>query len=364
MTTIVSESGSLLIYESMNVVWAAQLTNIPVAIQRANLQDLPGGVVTLSEDGFLSIGYFGSDPQMFQVPPLKIKELDYEKNQRELEELEDQIRKSVDITDTALENASIERDCFITVNVNEKLENSIFSSYEINGLNENPKMASLNINLKYNAAFEQVQISIATDFPIFCSESRFTYDNVESNSSEKISCWIYINGNYDPIELKVTVLVSCTNRQSILRVIEKTATLPMNLIWRQANPQKEATLKITMNIENIDELSKIFPEFNYESNSHAIGISSNYTNSIVTIVKAKNTSRFRIQSESVSGLAAILSILIERIKSAKIKVSLNSKDTNQIKTIPTMPIDIVQKLIDEHYAAHKTVKRIKVSLVG
>lgn len=47
MTTIVSESGSLLIYEESTLIWAAQLTDVPVAIQRSNLNGLAGAIVTL-----------------------------------------------------------------------------------------------------------------------------------------------------------------------------------------------------------------------------------------------------------------------------------------------------------------------------
>lgn len=358
MTAIASESGSLLIYDSMNLVWAAQLSKIPVAIQRVILKDLPGGIATLTEEGYLSVGYLGSDPQMFKVPPLKLQELDYHKTQTEIEELEKEIKKNVDITDLSLINATAERDISININVNEHLEKSIYTSYAMNGMDEIPMMVALNITLKFNAAFEQVQITVSTDFPICCSESRYTLHNLEPNSTEKMSCWIYITENYDPISLEGTLTVACINRQNILRVIEKPITLPMSLVWRQMNPQKEAVFKITINLEKVNEISNIFPEFNYESSLQAIGIGSKYSNSVVTIVKAKSTSRFRIQSDSICGLAAILTIVTERMKAQK-----ESRDTNHIKTMPTIPIDVVLKLIDEHYEAHQTVKRTSVSLI-
>lgn len=100
MISVVSDNGSVLIYDHMTLVWAAQLSShIPVAIQRSNIQGLPGGaIVTLSDKGTVNVGYLGSDPHLFKAPPLDLQQLDFQKAHTELNELERQIQQGVDLS--------------------------------------------------------------------------------------------------------------------------------------------------------------------------------------------------------------------------------------------------------------------------
>jgi Bardet-Biedl syndrome 9 protein len=96
MIAIATDNGSLLIYQHSTLVWCAELMTETIALKRGNFSGLAGAIVTLSPTGKLSIGYLGSDPHVFKVPPLNLSKLDYEKSKMELEEMEKEINSSVD----------------------------------------------------------------------------------------------------------------------------------------------------------------------------------------------------------------------------------------------------------------------------
>jgi len=90
------------LYEEANIIWAAQWPNqspAPVAIQRSNVQNLAGGIVTLGAKGQLEVGYLGADPFQFQVQPLNVQELSFAQAHKELQQLEDEIKEAVDVRD-------------------------------------------------------------------------------------------------------------------------------------------------------------------------------------------------------------------------------------------------------------------------
>lgn len=97
MIAVISDNGSLLIYDHTTLVWAAQLSvSSPVAIQRSNIHGLPGAIVTLNRKGTVNVAYLGSDPHVFKAPPLDLKQLDFQRAHSELTELEKQIQQGVD----------------------------------------------------------------------------------------------------------------------------------------------------------------------------------------------------------------------------------------------------------------------------
>lgn len=100
MIAVATDNRSLLIYQNSTLVWCAELLDETIAIQRGNFMGLAGAIVTLNSTGKLTIGYLGSDPHIFKVPPLNLSKLDYEKSKRELEEMEKEINSSVDNSGT------------------------------------------------------------------------------------------------------------------------------------------------------------------------------------------------------------------------------------------------------------------------
>lgn len=98
MIAVASESGSLLVYQHSTLVWCAELAEGIVSLKRANFSGLTGALVVLDATGCVKVGFLGSEPYVFKVPPLNLSKLDYEKSKVELEEMEKEISASVDIS--------------------------------------------------------------------------------------------------------------------------------------------------------------------------------------------------------------------------------------------------------------------------
>lgn len=67
---VVSETSTLLIYQSTTLKWSANLSFLPVCIERVFLQNIKGVIVGLSEEGQLNCSYLGTQPSLFFAPPL------------------------------------------------------------------------------------------------------------------------------------------------------------------------------------------------------------------------------------------------------------------------------------------------------
>lgn len=361
MMAIVSDSGSLLIYESMNLIWTAKLLEIPVAITRGNFDGLPGGIAYLGEEGHITVGYLGSEPEIFKVPPLNLKELNYEKTQMELAELEKEIKEGIDVTDIRLVNAATERDLIVQVKMNEKVEKSNFSNTSLMELDIEPKMCEINVNFKCNVNLDQLQIHISVVPPLTCSTEIYTLRNLTKGHAERFNSWIYFGESPSDIpSLDVTVIVSFINRQSIPRVIEKIVQLPLDFVYVQSPPQKEGIVKITVTTENFTrDLGSLFPDITSDKGIQVIGLKSLYTDSIVTVVAAKSSNRFRIQSDSLTALTTVLNVLLNRLRNGNEEKSL-SASTSKIITSPQFPMEQIIIAVVEHFEARKSVKELTV----
>lgn len=388
--TVISDSGSILIYNLANLIWAAQLADIPVAIMRSNLDSLAGAIVTLTENGKIDVSYLGAEPQLFQVPPLNLQKLNFEKTQTELIELEKEIKLGIDFTDSTVINASAERDLNVQLDIATALEPSKFHIRSVNAFSpptEDVKMVLVSVSLHARCKLDQIQVQFHVELPLKCSKTICSFQNLGVGNEERVETWIYMDSDLDPVSTTVSAIVSFINKQSIPRVIEKHHQLPLALFYRLNQPQKDATIKFTISIEKsaAPSMEQLFGgDFLLEPNAHgAIGLRSIYTGHIVTLVTAKSSNRYRfvlhsdkdknndevisilnlptihfsIQSDHICALAAILEVIIHRLKDS------DANQASKMKTIamPQLPIQSLINLIESHFTCQADLQSIRVS---
>lgn len=280
------------------MIWAAQLSYVPVVICRTNVNSLPGAICTLCENGKIDVSYLGSDPQMFQVPPLNMQKLNFEKTQNELIELEKEIKAGIDFTDVTAINANAERDLNIDFSIESTLEECIFGSNIPNTFVpfDDIKMVRTNVKLYAQTQLDQVQIQFFCSAPLICNKPIHSFQQMTANQEETIETYFYMGNCCDISSTTVTLITSFINKQTIPRVIEKTKTLPLTMFFRMFIPQKDAKIKLTVSVNqaNVPSIEQLFAEdFQTESSHNATGFKSIYTGKIVTIVAAKNSNRYR-----------------------------------------------------------------------
>lgn len=291
MIAVVSESGSLLLYEDSQIVWSAELPEIPVAISRANVSGLPGALVTLDNSGVLSVVFLGSEPHLFKVPPLNLVPFEVEKCQKEMMELEKEIRAGVDFSDIALINAATERDIALLVVLDTKLERCTHST-NINGAELS--MCQIIVTVTTHIKLELLQLCISVDPSLKCSKQVFMFRDIAADQTQKMESWIYPYEPVIPSDFTVCILCSYTNKQGITRVLQKASILPLEMFVKPTQASKEAAHKVTLTSHGSDEsLANLFPEFISDGNPHALGLLSLISGTKVTIVAAKNTNRYR-----------------------------------------------------------------------
>uniref|UniRef100_A0A336N0M3 CSON007645 protein n=1 Tax=Culicoides sonorensis TaxID=179676 RepID=A0A336N0M3_CULSO len=341
MIAVVSDNGSLLIYDQLSLVWAAQLTsNFPVAIQRSNIQGLPGGaIVTLSDKGTVNVGYLGSDPHLFKAPPLDLQQLDFQKAHMELTELERQIQHGVDF-------------------INPKLDSCPFTTPNCVLIdNEIKKMVRLSIAIKPIIAFEQVQITIFVPPPFKSSIERFVFKEPIVDQTERLDTYIYMERSMDIPTLSVQIFFTCINKQNLVRVIERQISIPMELVFKLTHPQRDAKFKITLTLNEQQDVIKDFGSIfsgslftNENTATQAFGFKSIYTGNVVTVAIAKNSNRYRIQSDQVEAITPLLIHMLDKLKNASKSDKNGMKGFQKILiTPPFIPIEIFVGLIQDHY---------------
>ncbi|KAG4078630.1 hypothetical protein HA402_015220 [Bradysia odoriphaga] len=368
ITSIVSESGSLLIYEESTLIWAAQLAEVPVSIQRSNVNGLAGAVVTLSETGQLQVGFLGSEPQPFKVPPLNLSELNYENVQKELAELEKDIKSGIDFTDLSLTKALAKKDLQLKVTVDSRLEPCNFSTK--NSFEVARQMCRVSLIVTPSVSLEQIQILFVTSEPLVCSEPLHFLRNVPINTSKRVDVWMYFSNTLPAHCTDAKVVVSFINQQSICRILEESISLPIKLFFSQHSPQKEALIKITFSVEGSAEtlsLSALFaPDYSMESDLQAVGFKSNITNTVITVITNKQQSnRIRIQSDDLTLFGAFLDVIKCRIEEHTNKSTAKSQNqATKLKLVflPKIPINEILSKIDDHTNALGKVKLLQDKL--
>lgn len=296
--TVITDSGTLLLYDESNLKWAAQLSDVPIAVNRSNLDGLPGAVVTLGKTGNLIASYLGSEPLVFKVPPLNLKALDFDNTQKELVELEKDIKAGIDFTDMSLINNAAEHDLSVQLVVASKLDS--FPLHHINRDrstgHETQNMCSVSIGLKASVPLEQIQVQFFVEPPLKCLQTVQSYEGIGADSIERFDTHVYFDDGLLASSAKVMAVVSFINKKCIPRIVRKVDYLPLDMFCKLDSPQKDALNKVTISVENseVPTLEGLFTEYTGDLTSvGAVGFKMINSESIVTVVSAKNSNRFR-----------------------------------------------------------------------
>lgn len=353
MIGVASENGSLLVYECNQLIWAAQLSHIPVAIQRVNIIGLPGALVTLSKTGLVNVGYLGSDPHLFKAPPLDLKQLDFIQAHGELMELESQIQHSTAVGDMAMANSAAERDLIVQVSLG-VVERCTFQTYASHS-DDGPKMIKVSVGLKGAVDLDQVHVCLYALPPLKVSRERHMFCNLKAGESERFDSYVFVERPIDVPNLSAKLVISFLQDASI-RVLERSIELPLALICKPTHHQKDAKYRVTLLTGESDtqDLSKLFPDFFLDSTSQAIGLRSLYTGTVTTVAISRSSHRFRVQSEHIEAISFEFQYLLEKLK--------EFGASKLIVAPPNLPTDPLIDLIKDHQALRDNFNYILVEM--
>ncbi|XP_059054386.1 uncharacterized protein LOC131848511 isoform X4 [Achroia grisella] len=97
LVMVASDDAKLYVYENTSLLWSCDLLDVPISISRCFLKTLPGGIVTLSNTGVVTVCYLGTEPDLnSNAAPMINEEGDPEQIQSELETVEEALQAIVE----------------------------------------------------------------------------------------------------------------------------------------------------------------------------------------------------------------------------------------------------------------------------
>ncbi|XP_044003955.1 protein PTHB1 [Aphidius gifuensis] len=340
MVLVVADTDTLLVYEGTTLKWSAQLPFTPVAIARANFQNLEGVVVILSDDGKLEACYLGAEPSLFVAPPIHRRGFDYAQAEKELIELR-RLSKIAPEKDDKLTIATMESELLTTI----KTSLEPINQMPIESTSEEPtiqrNICTITIELSSYILLHDVQLSIDVLQPLVAHDKYHVFSVLRDK--QIIQSVIKIEGNKTAISSEANLTIVYETDVGGPRVVQKIIQLPLRLIFLPTAPENQSSFSI------IDEIEK--------KTSNAIGLRHINTNNIVTIVAGTNTNRYRVQSNDSLSITIVVQQLIARLRK---KSSINIG--NIIASIGQNHLQLLQNQIDTHFVSRQQVKRISKEL--
>ncbi|XP_014804984.1 PREDICTED: protein PTHB1-like [Calidris pugnax] len=352
-TLVGNHSKMLNVYQDITLKWATQLPHVPVSVKVANLQDLKGVIVTLSDDGHLQCSYLGTDPSLFQAPRVESREINYEEFEAEMKKLQ-KIIKEATKTQDILPKSEKHRDLIVTAEVSPDLDaESQATDSEVKA--EAVPSVTVKVTVQSRVTAQKPSLAVCVQAPLAVTCDQFLFDDLEPDSSETVVVSAFLKGNCSPSELEGSCVVSYNtptelNPEGIPKVAQCTFRLPLRLVCSPAQPSKAANHKLTIDTNKPPvSFLTIFPDFvdpsSEDDQVNVLGFQFS-TSSKTTLLASKTSQRYRIQSDQLEDLWLITKELILRLEEHFKKQ--NCKDF-ACTFSGSIPLQEYFELIDRHF---------------
>nr|CAH7753858.1 unnamed protein product [Callosobruchus chinensis] len=336
VSLVMSDTDTLFVYQNTTLKWSAKLHFSPICLRRACMKNLQGVLIFLSEEGRLEACYLGTEPSLFVAPPLTLEEEDFAKLEEELKNMQRLMKNSYG---NCLKMSNTNADKELKVDIGVASELSSCSSESSMDVIDGLQMC-------------EVETPLTVDNPV----TFFTNLNEKSSSLTRI----HLNSNYEVPSLRLTTVVTTVSSVGIPRACVKSVLLPIKLVAKLDEAQKEAEHKLTFTVsQDIVPLSTLFSDLNSTTEvfSNTIGIRSLTPKSkTVTIVPAKSTQRYRLQADSFASISLVLEQMVYRLQAY-----YKSKDLESSYGV-SYPINELLSHVQEHFEMQKEVSRLQEKL--
>ncbi|XP_018575245.1 protein PTHB1 [Anoplophora glabripennis] len=355
---VISETSTLLVYENTTLKWSAQLPFLPISIRRAFLKAIKGALVLLSEEGRLECCYLGTEPSLFVAPPIASKEIDFEKAEEELNNLNRIIKRSY-VNDLKLSKTGADKELTMELKVNPDLVPCTFDSNIKDS--ENHQMCTVTVDIFPHTVYEEVQISVLVQNPLTAVPQVQLYTNLSEKTS--FTYYVFLNEVCEVPSLNIEVVATAVSSLGVPRTLFKTSALPVNLVYQLCKPQKDNSHRITISINQSPvSLATLFPEYvdgeTFSQSSSVIGF-NNVTGagSPVTILLAKSSGRYRLQADSFASLSLLTELMIIRLKT-------HYSDNGEFHVFynSSLPANDVILYVNNHFKRRQRVNQLQDNL--
>jgi Bardet-Biedl syndrome 9 protein len=329
-----SFSGHLLIYRHNRLEWAAKLSESPVGLLVMNLE-VEGMLVSLSENGYLEVGYLGTSPLPYSMIS-QPKTQDYEAMDKEYRAIMNEL------ANTAVATEPIDK-FIIGVQVPEcpSHDPHLIENYASD--EEGTIVMSVRMLMRYSGdRASDVCITIFTPANIECRESPIYYENIQGATPLNQSLTFVTRPNYPAYSLWSKVTISYTV-SGVPRVATNEIRLPIFQVAKYVPPIKEETYHIILTMaQPVPALETLFPELQLVS-PNALSFQF-YDGSFATLIIGKSGERVKIQGSHFEALWLAAEEIAKRV------------GTEVIKYDQPLPLQDYFSLIDDHFACRDAIR--------
>lgn len=345
---VATHTKSLMVYQDVQLKWAAKTEYTPVQVETANFKDLKGCIVMLSDYGRLECVYLGTDPAIFVPPQVDSRELNYSKMDAEMAQLQRRIKEKGHRA-VIQPHRKTDEDLQINVHVSPNMDDvSMATGIDIPD-EEGVPSVSVRIQLKARLLIDNVKVEIHTPWPLATNQSEYIIPSVEPNTPAELFVSIFQRGNSLPAHLYAQISANYKSATGGSRINTVRTTLPTKLVLKAALPVKSAVHKLTIDTNKPPvNLNDIFPDMlgeNAGGQGAALGFQF-FGGPVITILASKTSQRYRLQCDRLEAMWIPLRELVARLnqhfnrgKYGDFKVSFDG----------SLPLQEYFELVDAHF---------------
>ena len=317
VSLVTSDSDTLLFYDNTTLKWAAQLPGKPVALQRGRFWDSSqsairdGLLVSLSEEGTLTVSYLGTDPSLHAAAPPDSREVNYEETDRELARLSAKIRQSQK-EGAGRDVKTGQPPLKMEVTVAHQLEVCSFPSRVLT-IEQAVPMVAVAVKLHSPSPLTRVRVSLQTSPPLAVGQPSHTVNSL--TDTQAIRTHVYLASPHPVSSLELSVVCTFVTTDGVPHSLHQTVNLPLSLVIKPCPPVKDADFKVTVSTNKpAVSLLELFPEFVLDSSmTNAAGFQL-YGGAVITVLSSKTSQRYRLQSENLAAIWVITNHVLRRLK--------------------------------------------------
>ena len=208
-------------------------------------------------------------------------------------------------------------------------------------------------------SLENIKLTVKVAEPFTCNIQNKEIPFLEGGSGtpRTISLVFGVSSPSIPTGTEVSVVAAYQSKSGDPRIVSSSFALPLALCGRGIPPVKDGAYKITLDInQEPPSLLALFEDIPFQGGSTLPNVFSflYHDGTQITIIVAKNTNRFRIQSATFASLSLLSSELARRLKlhfanaEDEFMIGFNDDFWEQL--------NIYSTVIDSHFDARKALK--------
>ncbi|XP_052737741.1 protein PTHB1 isoform X2 [Bicyclus anynana] len=319
LVMVTSEDAKLYVYEATTLLWSCDLAHKAISLSRCFLSSLPGGLLTLSNNGIVNVSYLGTEPDL-NPNAIPINEaFDPKQVQDDLEKVEESLQKIMDAKE-GLDEHDMDTEDIIKIKLEcGKPARNIFSQFEIENavepLQTCPVIVVITCEDPKNV--QSLQITYDCIPPLISSETTICLDTI--NGTEIVETYIILSGDADISESRINIKFTVTDNMGKVKVLSKSTLLPLGLYCYPLEAVEENSYQMTIETNQTKlDLTEILSDFSKEELASYISndtLTFAYRTSQKTVtIKAYDNNMYRIEANEVTEIAPMLNHFVQRLE--------------------------------------------------